>query len=188
MCRRGGLTFSFGSETHTKIAPDPGDYAVTVKSDISVRTGAPSKPNSKLVYQWSATTTNTLHVVAQKPDDFKLLDKPELLPAIKSCIAVSYSEPETSLRIELRSPPENIAFDVLFRANGKEYPIGEIALGKGQQMIYFLDDTQLADTVNSGKVDVIFRSSESIARKTVDLFEIWKGEIIFKDVPMLQKK
>ena len=64
----------------------------------------------------------------------------------------------------------------------------ELRAGIKENPDYLLDCRQLADTINSGKVDVTFRSSELIARKTVDLFDIWKGEIIFKDVPMLQKK
>jgi hypothetical protein len=31
-------------------------------------------------------------------------------------------------------------------------------------------------------VDVILRSSPDTARSTVDIFEIWQGELIFQDV------
>jgi hypothetical protein len=34
-------------------------------------------------------------------------------------------------------------------------------------------------------VDLIFRSSEKLARGSVDQFEIWNGELLLKDVPVI---
>ena len=32
--------------------------------------------------------------------------------------------------------------------------------------------------------DIILRSSEKVAKETVDLFEIWQGELVYRDVPV----
>jgi hypothetical protein len=37
-------------------------------------------------------------------------------------------------------------------------------------------------TLNVEQMDVILRSSEKVARGTVDQFQIWKGEIVIPDV------
>ncbi|HEY7118227.1 MAG TPA: hypothetical protein VH475_16675 [Tepidisphaeraceae bacterium] len=45
----------------------------------------------------------------------------------------------------------------------------------------FWDDL---DRITATRADVILRASGRAARATVDLFEIWDGELIFKDVPI----
>ena len=38
------------------------------------------------------------------------------------------------------------------------------------------------------KVDLIFRSKEKLAGETVELFEMWKGEVILQDVLVANPK
>ena len=37
-------------------------------------------------------------------------------------------------------------------------------------------------------ITVILRSDPAVARKTVDLVEIWKGEIVMEDVELTEQK
>jgi hypothetical protein len=79
--------------------------------------------------------------------------------------------------------PEDVAFEVFVRSNGKEYPAGAIYFRKGSESTFGVS------TIDSPKddppmVDVILRSSEKVAEGTPDMTRIWKGEIVLKDVPL----
>jgi len=78
--------------------------------------------------------------------------------------------------------PANVAFEVLLRSNGKEEKLGAIirrahAAKQGSGIEAGWEGGPLA------KGDIILRSSKRIAKnETVDLYEYWKGELVFKDV------
>jgi hypothetical protein len=95
--------------------------------------------------------------------------------------------PSSNMRIELgvdtAALPVDVAFDVFARFNGTEYRVGSVSFRKGAPGGYgagvdaFPDDPPAA-------VDVVFRSSEAVARETMGLTRIWKGEIVIPNVPL----
>ena len=55
--------------------------------------------------------------------------------------------------------------------------MGDLAADTNANMGSFMHPTNMGD-IPPGKVAVIFRSDPEVARKTVDLVEIWNGEIV----------
>ena len=96
-----------------------------------------------------------------------------------------WSDEGLRLAIYKNSAPINLAFEFFIRNKGREYPAGSITYPKASTSasIYTLQDypKPLPE-----KVDIIFRSSEAVARHTMDFTQIWKGELVFKDVPIVK--
>jgi hypothetical protein len=85
------------------------------------------------------------------------------------------------------------AFDVYLRYDGKEQRLGELTsgeaareandfmdwggIGGNQRMIATTVENELPETV-----ELVFRPSEKVARRTIDLKEIYNAEIIVRDV------
>jgi len=91
--------------------------------------------------------------------------------------------PSIQGEIELTAPPVNLAFEVFARIDGKEYPMGTLAALKGAQGGFGAYCRTAADKV-APKCDIVLRSSEAVAKGTLDMMELWKGEIVLKDVPL----
>jgi hypothetical protein len=88
--------------------------------------------------------------------------------------------------INLAGPaPEDAAFEVIARVEGKEYPIGEALCQKGQTQ--WQDQKTFYCSYNgphAASADVILRGSQKLARDSLDMFGTWEGEIVFPDVPI----
>ena len=116
----------------------------------------------------------------------KLIDDPALKPKIKRAVTIDAFDrnPATGefvLILDIDKPPASIAFDLFARADGKEYALGSIELPKGSQSKFYPSRVPL-QSVTASRFDLIFRSSEPAARRTIDLFEIWSGEIVLENV------
>jgi len=80
--------------------------------------------------------------------------------------------------------PMNVVSDVFIRIGNEEIKIGTIEGRKGDRWVVqrfnnFEYDGPLVDSI-----DVILRSNEQLARGTIDMFEVWEGEAVIKDVPV----
>jgi hypothetical protein len=95
----------------------------------------------------------------------------------------SYNPRWLDINIRAAALPEDVAFDVFVRSNGKEYPAGAINFHKGGEGNY---GTTAIDSPAAAPptVDLILRSDEAVAAGTLDMTQIWKGEIVLKDVPL----
>ncbi len=81
-----------------------------------------------------------------------------------------------------QSPPRvSTAFDVFVRIDGREYRVGK---AWGKEGVSSWDCHVPYDGPTAQSCDVILRTSEDVARQTVDLFEIWDGEIVYKGIPV----
>jgi len=80
--------------------------------------------------------------------------------------------------------PASVAFDAFARVGDKEYPIGFLSRVKGgpNYDCYGLNGKYEGPPISS--FDLILLSSDQAARNTVDIFEFWDGELVFKDVPV----
>ncbi|MDB5323687.1 MAG: hypothetical protein JWN40_5318 [Phycisphaerales bacterium] len=123
------------------------------------------------------------------PDNPRLVRNPELAASIAAAYwQVQFphrGERGGTVFVSFSRPPENIAFDVTLRVGGEEIRLSDSSVtcrkGKlggggaslGQPWM------PSADTA-----DVILRSSGAVARRTPDIFEIWDGEIVIRDVPI----
>jgi hypothetical protein len=80
--------------------------------------------------------------------------------------------------------PVDVAFDVFLRFDGREYPAGGISFRAGVPSGYGTGVRNIP--INApASVDVILRSSPDVARETIDLTQIWTGQIIYPNVPLV---
>ncbi len=79
------------------------------------------------------------------------------------------------------SVPMSTAFDVFLRIGGQKYLVGKAygTAGIGTWSCYGPYDGPMATSC-----DVILRTSEKVARETLDIFEIWDGEIAYRNIPI----
>jgi hypothetical protein len=136
-------------------------------------------------------------LIEEKPSasNPKMVPDPALAEGIRAATSIHIQRRGKSsvpaIHVQFRSPPENVAFAVSVRIDGKEvslegdrnWPRNFVSCGKGKSdgEWVFWDDL---DRITATRADVILRASGRAARATVDLFEIWDGELIFKDVPI----
>jgi hypothetical protein len=74
----------------------------------------------------------------------------------------------------------DLAFDILVRAAGLERRLGRMVIRRDGRPVYFWESGYEGPMVRA--VDVILRSSVEAARKTVDITEIWDGELVYPSV------
>ncbi len=81
--------------------------------------------------------------------------------------------------------PVDVAFRMFARVEGKEYLFG-YARGKRGSLIEVRENTPKLQYTGPivPTADVVFRSSDEVARGSTDIDEIWDGEIVYKDVPV----
>jgi hypothetical protein len=155
---------------------------------FQVAVGAPRPP------VWSKTVIikKKMSVVAANRDDMvKLIDQPDLSEIIRKSIRIEKllrKEPGAyEMHVQIDKPGTDVAFSVFIRAGGKEHRIGEVSATAQSNVGSSLYRYELGD-VPLGKVQVILRSDTAVARKTIELTQIWKGEIIIDDVELIEEK
>lgn len=78
--------------------------------------------------------------------------------------------------------PCDVAFDVFWRADGREWKVASVATGKGLA-INSPSGAPPLDEFEADKVDVIFRTNIAVAKlATFPLGRVWDGEIVFEGV------
>ena len=145
-----------------------------------------------VLYEGELTAEAAFEVLpAGEADALRELDAPEYAAALKAAIAPAglYHArlgPGTfNGRIDIGRLPVNVAFDVIVRAGGREYPAGTLARKAGAPP-YNTPFTGAAppERPPTGKADLVLRSSAAAARDTVDVTEFWRGELLYKDMAL----
>jgi hypothetical protein len=130
-------------------------------------------------------------------DDIKIIHNPLLTSQLKSRIrpdVFKFSHDRKGKdgqristllgRIDFKDLPVNIAFQIIARVDGKDYPAGSVYVAKGNSLVWAPKGGWEYKGPPVEKMDIILRSSAEVARGSVDLFEIWDGELVYKDVPV----
>lgn len=90
----------------------------------------------------------------------------------------------------IQPPPRNLAFRAILKAGRFEQEIGSATCFGNQRMSTHTnlpideDNEFIDDLLNAETVTIILRSDKEVARRKVDMDEIWEGEIQFDDVPI----
>jgi hypothetical protein len=147
--------------------------------------------NYTVLFSEDRTLTGPFHVLPEAPADYiKLIDTPDLTQQLQACITPRDFRPDPNVsfrlsgKISIRNCPANVAFDVIARCDGKDHSLNTITCNQGGSTEYFVASNRPIDPPPA-KIDIILRSSEKAARSTVDQYEMWKGELVFPDVPMM---
>ena len=169
---------------------------MSVKLDHGGEGIDPGDPNARLLHQRDVTLTASTEVApAGKGPAVALNEDPSLEPVLRVAIAPANLEWHAATRtlsgmIDVKSAsigvPGPLAFGVFVRVGDTERRVGSVTHNGtgGQAMTHFSQQNLDLDAGKAGRVDVILRSSEQVARRTVDLYEIWKGELVYHDVPV----
>jgi hypothetical protein len=156
---------------------------------------AANDADAKLMHERTVTLSADTDVLTAAPaGDVTLTDDPSLLPILQASLRATgvQWDPETrtlSGKIEIKpAAPGGLAFEVVARTGGKEHKIRDLDHSlPGNLGAYFDAPGVDPDIGGTGRIDVVFRSSEAVARRTMDLFKIWKGEVVVPDVPVKRK-
>jgi hypothetical protein len=180
-----------GSSTTYMTGQPAGEYPVEAQVKVEIfhaLLGAPVPP----VWSKDIALKTTLKVVSQKASEMvKLTDKPELADQIKKSLRIEEfkKKPDGSyeLGVHIEKPPMNVAFSVFARVGGGEFRLGDMAADTQTNGGTFMHPSNIGD-IPAGKVTLIFRGDPAVARKTIDLVEIWKGEILLQDIDLIEEK
>jgi hypothetical protein len=140
--------------------------------------------------------TGTFEVVARLPaGDFTLVDNPALAPALRACIRVEFCHVarlnpmgnyEVHLYLVVQPVPANVGFDVIARFGADEYNLGTMSFTKdtGAYLPIRSSALHLGTNIPPSKFDLILRSDEKVGRETFNEHEIWRGELIYPNLPV----
>lgn len=107
-------------------------------------------------------------------------------------------EPMGWVDIKLNSTvPVGVAFNVVLRRRSEqhavstleEHQLGVVLCPKNSSIAYAIlhvDENTLSDLLNESNMEVVFESSPDVARRTLNLYEIWNGILTFRtpDAPI----
>lgn len=185
----GSGTFSGRGAGHSRViywkCDALGQHEVEVRTSLTVR-----GPSTSAVLHQSRPSLNTRFEVVPPASEYAIRLKADvaLTEAIRQSIRPRdfefghYSKEDLSGMYEAQRVPCSVAFDAFARVHGKEQRIGHLHLLAGQSTSWSISSTLKVPPFT--KLDLIFRSSEKVARETVDLQEIWAGELVYPDVPV----
>jgi hypothetical protein len=149
-------------------------------------------PPAKTLYAEDRVVTGTFEVVAKPPSEFlKIIDDATLAPQIQACITLrefvfgDTFKDRLAGKVELRSVPVNVSFRLIARYGNREHPMATITCNAGKSVTCFVAGDNITDPPPA-KIDLILRTDEAAARQTIDQTEVWKGEIVIKDVAVKQ--
>ncbi len=185
---RGGTTQRV---RYRRAAPGPQDIEanVTVRVFDGPETYGSSGPAPRLLDQYDIPLKASFVIVARTPESaITLKPDPSLREAMESAIQVQkvelgrQSPNDLQVQIRLITVPANLAFDVIVRAEGHEQRLGGIDKERGGSTGWHVSGDWKGPPMES--CDVILRSNPDVAAGTITLFEIWEGELVYRDVPV----
>jgi hypothetical protein len=168
-----------------------GKHQLVVTPHVELRQG--NFDAGAIIFQEDRQLTADFEIVATPPPDyFRLIDDPTLAIPIKAAIvptkfAFSSQRPgNLNGNLKITNVPATIAFNVFARFNNREYQLSGIVCNKGSGADYGVGGIagDATAATQPSTFDLILRSNESIGRQTIDQHSIWKGELIYPNVPV----
>lgn len=187
----------------------PGDYEVVLTVHRKVSFGAPSSflplPPS---YEFDDVLRAPITILPSDAEDpIKTTTDPELEPEIRDSLSVEEVKIDltrdthrhldctigfgtTGFGTPAAHVPIDLSFRIIVKAGRFKEAIGSVWCAAGNSTsfttgLYFDDDVEfIDDLVNAETVTVILQTDTEAARRTVDLMNVWDGEIQFDDVPL----
>ena len=189
-----GNSNDFGKQTWESIRP--GKQKITFEAQLAiVESSASDKDEQQDVFASrkvtvletettflprGQTTVNINTDPSMKPD----VDRSITIKRIKTGPAVN---PKTDNKyysnviLDITPRPIDIAFEIILKDGDNEYTSGSVtSTSEGKHGLNSL--AYIPADLSGKRIDVIFRPAPAIAEDTVDLFEIWGEEIVFKNV------
>ncbi len=147
------------------------------------------------VADWVERFEIPIEIVEPDAPVVELVDDPTLTDAISKAIRVINCEIVSStdgrkwarLELDADSLPMAIGFDVIWRAEQKEWKIGGVAASRNDHFVSFTPDWEVnldEFPTNVTAVDIVLRSNPLYCEHTADIERIWQGEIVFPNQPL----
>jgi hypothetical protein len=172
------------SEWEGPIAAGRHRLAMTVQ--VEVFDGSPEdRKKATRLHQAEVLLESSFELLPTEPADYvRLINDPSMKEPLRSAITPKDLRPSSRNKgvrfvLECRNVPVSVAFDVLARVDGREHTVSTLQLAKGGSTNWHSSADQLPQ---QGTFDLILRSSKKAAMETVDLFEIWQGELIYPNM------
>ena len=160
------------------------------------RSSADGKEEGPVVMSFDSILrgTTTVERTASETNP-KMVHDATLADAVRAATEVDIRAPEKGakgyeIHVRFENPPIGVAFSVAVRVAGREFQGGgpedgyeQIACAKGQSSWAIVTRGDGVDE-KVKQLDVVLRASGMMARRTTDVFEMWDGELVFKDVPV----
>jgi hypothetical protein len=166
-------------------------FVQSVHAELHTGTFDSNDPKN-LVFQQICTLSAPFEIVAQPPTgDFTIIDDPTLHNPIQSKIyprrfTIGLHNGYLQGDVKIDSPPADLAFEAIGRLGDRQISLGSIVCKNGTNVDYGIGGfaKNLLPGSQPAAIDLILRSSEKVGHQTIDLHDMWKGEIIFSNVPL----
>ncbi len=183
---------------------NPGRHALTCSVEIRARRGVDYTVfnSGHELTQLTIVAESSLEVLEPGKEDVTLVPDEEMGRALRDALYVvgsdygwSESAPTADsaervhwfagISVGATTPiPVSVAFDVFARDGTFDYPLGTFSCVAGSRDCEFDGDFQaeILQDLEVGERPIVFWPSVDVARNTVDLHEIWDGELILGPV------
>jgi hypothetical protein len=169
------------SKATRNLAPGPHELGYEMTFHYRLLNGAGMQNTVVLARPWTLVSADARTV--------RLVRDPTLRPAMEQGMVLeemtksSARDARVLVTIAGRQRPVPVAYDVVFRAHGREWSLGSVHFNTGERLGTKIEGQIDNRSVTSG--DIILRPSESAARRSVDITEIWDGEITIRNVKIV---
>lgn len=166
-----------------------GKHTIEADNDWKVWYGTHhDEARSQLLGERSCTTRIPYEVVPrEKAPKIGLLDSEELRTLVLAAVKIGRvsrgKDGYLNIHFQFTSAPCDLAFDVFVLTDKGEMKAESITCAKGKSTSY---GTGCTFKEVPARVNVLLRGSVHVAKQTVDLGEIYSGEILFRDVAVAE--
>jgi ribosomal protein L37E len=177
---------SFAPKVADQLADGRHEAKVVVHLEFH-STGARAEPTPLL---WTKKVlTAPFELLPAEPSAVEVVRDDALRPTIERAVRVTQADyekwtpDEFQIGLRLDAVPIDVAFDVFVRtADGKEYPLTSIATVAGAAKSAVAGGRIAIPNLAGDGVELVLRPSVRAAKRTPDVFGVWDGEIVKRDL------
>ena len=174
----------------------PGKHEITKEVKITITQGnLPTSPSSSNIFASRIITyVAEAEFIAPGQSTAKLNTDSSIQAAVESAITLKrvrtrqYSfqkntdNYDTSLHFEIKPRPVDAVFTIYLKDGDNEIEAGSVVMAAGRDTGLHTGSTIKDHDLRGKHIDVILRPDIHQAESSIDCFEIWGEEIVFKDV------
>ena len=172
--------------------PDGSVYTLSVSIDVDIGE-SDARPGRRTLATRRLTASGSFTILKADQSPVGAVPNPSLVSVVRQSLAVTADwstdtgpgrPPAVVIAVDSERTPFDVSFDVLVRSGGHEWPLGSFVHGR-QPLGTHMGFCCPPSVDRHRPLDVIFRSNPAhAATTTIDIAQIWAGEVAFKDVPV----
>jgi hypothetical protein len=198
--RTSGSQIEINAKDFADIPNGPTTVAVEVEQEFYQ--ARPQWPGT-LLGKRTTTITLRLEIVPADAETVKVVKDAALREAVEKSLVISSwhfsasnqqpvvfieDDKQVSFSIQANNSTIGLAYDVYLKTPQREWKMGTASFPKGKTGGWGLNEDVkdmpgfAPDRVE--RVDIVLRPSVKVALNTIDILEMWDGEVMFQDVPV----